>query len=168
MTKTLIVGLIALTALLASAPAQTGRSPYEGSPATNQQLEATLLQLEARLERLEAIASRAAPNYFQEESPAAPSGPQGRAEGTTPHRIMAYVGVETVESDPAAYTELERLRREEAALQSTVDSQERSVQSAAGRSVSSYRGGGYRGSQTISRDRRAKGELLGDYKRKLA
>ena len=115
MTKTLIIGLIALTALLASAPAQTGRSQFAGSPASIEQLETTLMHLETRLERLEALASRATPSYFEQDTPATASDPRGQADGRTPHRIMAYVGVETVETNPDAYTELDRLRREEAA-----------------------------------------------------
>ena len=144
-----LVGL----AIMVAAPAHqsaTGQGGYGG----DRDVWETINEMDLRLEKLEALAAMESPTYFEQVA----SPPPSRAQ--RPRRLMIFDAVETIEPDPDAKEELKRLQKEADAFQRTVDQMERSV-------VASASNRSYRGRRAGPSQRRDKGELLGDYKRKL-
>ena len=177
MTRLLAIGLVGLTVVLATAMAQT-ELPTAGSVVAMENLKDEIRRLEARLERLEAVAALHSPSLFAET--AGGSMPASRGESPSagrPRYVMRLGSVEPLDDDRQAGEELERLRDEADALQSTVDQMERKITSLKGAQTGSrsgsYRGGSrYGGSRardrTPERKLQAETSQLRDYRRKLS
>jgi hypothetical protein len=166
-------GLIVLAVVLTSAIGQTGSDRGAASYSTHpvvRELQEAVRRNELRIEQLEARAAIKAPTYLDEAivEEQAPRREQPSEAYEMPKRIMILDATETVDPDPEAYEELDRLNRDADALQRTVEQMEQRVTSLSGRGGhGSYRGHGYSKNLGASRKRTAEAELLADYRHKL-
>lgn len=164
MTKILALGLVATALLLAAPRAQTAIGQGSSLDRAVRDLEDAVLKMDARLERLEALAAMRSPTLYDandaiiDDDGSAPKGPRS----SEIRRVMQFDGVETVESDPEAGKELERLERDVEALRQQVERQ-RQVASSSSASSGGY-SRSYR-SDRVSRQGRASGELLAEYEK---
>ncbi len=161
MFKLLMVGTMGLAAVVVSGPVEP-----QTTSETVRRLQAGMYRMEQRVEALEAIAARESPSFADAEAAMVPP-PAAAPAGTTsaPRYVMQLDGLGTLEPNPDAYDDVDRLQKEVDALKRTVDSQVRAASSSMGRSTSgSYRSGR---SNHISREGRAKSEMVGKYKSQL-
>ena len=151
--KNLVTLGVIVVAIMLAAPASQPAQGQSGSDSRG--LWQAVSTLEQRVEKLEALKTLESPSYYP-DAPVRTAMPS--AEVNPPHRMMIFEGVETVEVDPAAQDDLDRLRREAEGFQRKVDGMERNLAQRSGTSS-------YRGTRTDS-SRRDEGVLLADYRRK--
>ncbi len=163
MKRILALGLVAMALLFAAPRAQTAIGQGSSLDRVVRDLEDTVLKMDLRLERLEALAAKRSPSLYDsrdtmidDEGTARKTPPRSSA----PKWVMQLDGVDTVDPDPDAYKELERLQRDVEAMERQVERQKRSVSSSMGSSGGYSRS--YRSNRT-NRQGRAQGELLADY-----
>ncbi len=163
MKRILALGLVAMALLFAAPRAQTAIGQGGSLDRAVRDLEDTVLKMDVRLERLEALAAMRSPTLYDpgdtmiDDEATAPGAP---SRSSAPRWVMQLDGVDTVDPDPDAYKELDRMKRDVEALERQVERQKRSVSSASGSSGGYSRS--YRSHRT-NRHGRAHGELLADY-----
>ena len=163
MKRILALGLVALALLFAAPRAQTAIGQGSSLDRAVRNLEDTVLKMDARLERLEALAAMKSPTLYDPRDAViddAGTAPQASA----PRWVMQLDGVDTVEPDPDAYKELERMKKDVQHLERQVERQKRSVSSSMGVSGGGGYSRSYRSHRT-NRQGRAQGELLADYQK---
>ncbi len=165
MKRILALGLVAMALLFAAPRAPTAIGQGSTMDRMVRDLEDTVLKMDVRLERLEALASKRSPSLYDprdtmiDDEGTAPRTP---SRSSAPRWVMQLDGVDTVDPDPDAYKELERLQRDVESLERQVERQKRTVSSSMGSSGGSSRS--YRSHRT-NRQGRAQGELLANYQR---
>ena len=167
MTKRILaLGLVAMALLFAAPRAPTAIGQGSTLDRVVRDLEDTLLKMDVRLERLEALAAMRSPSLYDprdtmiDDEGTAPRPP---SRSSAPRWVMQLDGVDTVDPDPDAYEELDRLKRDVDALERQVERQKASVSSSMGSSGGYSRS--YRSNRS-SRQGRARGELLADYQKR--
>ncbi len=165
MKRILALGLVVIALLFVAPRARTAIGQGSSLDRVVRDLEDIVLKMDVRLERLEALAAKRSPLLYDPRDTMIDDEGTGRetpSRSSAPRWIMQLDGVDTVEADPDAYKELERLQRDVDALYRQVERQKRSVSSTMGSSGGYSRS--YRSHRT-NRQGRAQGELLADYQR---
>ncbi len=162
MKRILALGLVAMALLFAAPRAQTAIGQGSSLDRTVRNIEDMVYKMDARLERLEALASLRSPTLYDPTDTVIDDDGTAARKASASRWVMQMDGVDTVEPDPAAYDELDQLKRDVDHLQDQVDRQKRSVSSNMGSSGGYSRS--YR-SNRVSRQGRAGGELLADYQK---
>lgn len=162
MMKPVCLAIVGAALLLAAPAAEMASGQGSSLDRAVRDLEDAILRMDGRLERLEAMAAMDSPRFARDVMGSG-SGAAVSSRSKRPKRIMQLDGVETLETDPEAYRELDRLRRDVAALERQVQSQQKAASSSmsTGGSYGSYR------SNRVNRRARGQSNLLADYQRQL-